>query len=173
MKQIWLSSFLFVAVTTGGIVYGQNLNVSDQKFVREAAEGGMAEVKLGQLAQDKGESQTVKDFGSRMVADHTKAGDQLKGIASQKGMSVSNSLNAKDNALYNRLSKLSGREFDREYMRAMVQDHVQDVAAFRKESTSGSDAEVRGFASNTLPTLQDHLKMARDGLRSLGTSAAR
>lgn len=133
----------------------------------------MAEVKLGQLAQEKGSSQTVKDFGTRMVADHSKANEELKAVASSKNVTVPDTLNSKDQALYDRLSKLSGPQFDREYMRAMVRDHEQDVAEFRRESQSASDPQVKNFAAKTLPTLEEHLKMAREDNSKIATSASK
>lgn len=166
-------TFLLVGALAGVSTYAQELNRPDQRFVKTAAEGGMAEVKLGHLAQEKGASQTVKDFGARMVADHSKANDELKGIASSKNVSLPDSLSTKDQTLYDRLSKLSGPQFDREYIHAMVRDHEQDVAEFRRESQSASDPAIKDFASKTLPTLEEHLKLAREDNAKVGSSAAR
>lgn len=135
---------------------------ADQKFVMEASQGGMTEVKLGKLAQDKASSADVKQFGQRMVDDHTKAGDQLKSIASTKGITVPSDIGAKNQSMYDQLSKLSGAQFDAAYMKHMTADHKKDVAEFQKEANSGKDADIKGFASQTLPTLQEHLKMAQD-----------
>jgi putative membrane protein len=137
-------------------------SAADKKFVREAAEGGMAEVELGKLATEKASSEQVKKFGQRMVDDHTKAGDELKGIASNKGIQVPEKLSAKDQMTKERLSKLSGEQFDKAYMNDMVKDHTQDVADFKRESTSGTDSDVKEYASKTLPTLQDHLRQAKE-----------
>ncbi len=141
--------------------------VSDSEFAKNAAEGGMAEVRFGELAKDRGSSQAVKDFGTRMVTDHTKADDNLKTAASKDNISLPAQLNAKDQATYDRLSKLSGTAFDRAYTRDMVRDHEADVAAFRHEANDGKDASIKGFASQTLPTLQDHLKDARQTLQTV------
>jgi putative membrane protein len=137
------------------------LSSTDRSFIMKAAEGGMAEVQLGQLATQNASSDDVKKFGQRMVDDHTKANDQLKQLAESKGVKVPADLNAKDKATKDRLSKLNGAAFDRAYMKDMVQDHTKDVAEFRKESTSAKDSDVKGFASQTLPTLEDHLKEAK------------
>jgi len=137
------------------------LSASDKKFVRDAAQGGMAEVELGKLATEKASSDDVKKFGQRMVDDHTKAGDQLKQVASSEGVQLPQGLSAKDKLTKERLSKLSGEQFDKAYMADMVKDHTQDVADFQRESKSGSDPAVKDFASQTLPTLQDHLKQAK------------
>ena len=128
--------------------------------MQKAAQGGMAEVELGQLAQQNGQSQDVKDFGKKMVDDHGKANDELKAVASQQGVSLPTTLNAKDQALKDRLSKLNGAEFDKAYMKAMVKDHKQDVAEFKKEASSGNNQAVKDFAGKTLPTLESHLQMA-------------
>ncbi|MGA7929289.1 MAG: DUF4142 domain-containing protein, partial [Candidatus Sulfotelmatobacter sp.] len=134
-----------------------SVSASDKKFVREAAEGGMAEVELGKLATERASREEVKKFGQRMVDDHGKAGDQLKEIASSRGIQVPDKLSAKDQMTKDRLSKLSGEQFDRAYMSDMVKDHTQDVADFKLESSSGTDPDVKNFAVTTLPTLQDHL----------------
>ena len=135
---------------------------ADGVFVKKAAQGGIAEVELGKLATQKASSDDVKQFGQKMVDDHSKANDQLKQIASQKGMDVSSDLAPKDKAEMDRLSKLSGPAFDRAYMKYMVMDHSKDAAEFKNEANSGSDQDIKGFASNTLTTIQDHLKMAKD-----------
>lgn len=135
--------------------------VTDHSFVMEAAKGGLAEVELGQLAEQKASSQQVKDFGKKMVEDHGKANQQLQTLAQNKNITLPTTLDQKDQALKDRLSKLSGDQFDRAYMRAMVKDHTHDVSAFRTESQNGKDTDVKQFASSTLPTLEDHLKLAR------------
>jgi putative membrane protein len=137
------------------------LGVMDQHFVKKAAEGNLAEVELGKLATEKASSEDVKKFGQRMVDDHSKANEQLKQVASSKGVEVPSDLSAKDKLTKERLSKLSGEQFDKAYMNTMVKDHTQDVSEFKKESTSAKDPDVKNYASQTLPTLEDHLKQAR------------
>lgn len=150
-----------------------SISASDKKFVREAAQGGMAEVEMGKLATEKASSPEVKKFGQRMVDDHTKAGDQLKEVASSKGISVPDKLSAKDEATKLRLSKLSGEQFDKAYMSDMVKDHTQDVADFQRESSSGMDPDVKNFASQTLPTLKDHLRQAKEIEPTTSASASK
>ena len=146
--------------------------VSDSDFAKDAARGGMAEVKLGQLAQDKGTSDAVKEFGKRMVDDHSAANDKLKSIAQQESVNLPTDLSKKDQATYDKLSKLAGDAFDRAYARDMVKDHQDDIAVFRQEASNGQDPQIKSFASDTLPTLQDHLKMAREMMRNVGPSNA-
>ena len=135
---------------------------ADNRFLVNAAQGGMAEVEMGQLAEQHGSSDQVKKFGQRMVTDHSKANDELKKIASKKGETVPTEVNAKQKATLEKLSALNGAEFDRAYMQDMVKDHKEDVSEFKKEANSGDDADLKAFASKTLPTLEDHLKMAEE-----------
>jgi putative membrane protein len=146
---------------------------ADHQFVVGAARGGMAQVELGKLAAQKGSRPEVKQFGQRMVDDHGKAVDELRTLAQNKNITLPTSIAAKDRALQNRLSKLSGPAFDRAYMSAMVTDHTKDVSAFRRTSQSARDGDVKAWASKTLPTVQQHLQLARDGNRAVGTSGRR
>jgi putative membrane protein len=143
----------------------------DQRFVMNALKGGMAEVELGRLAADKGTSDEVKRFGQRMADDHSKAGDELKALAERKNIAPPTEIDAHDKALEAKLKGLSGTAFDQAYMEAMVNDHVKDVSEFRTESKSGRDGDVKAWAAKTLPTLEDHLKQARETHRDVvGTS---
>jgi len=146
---------------------------SDENFVTKAAMGGMAEVEMGRLATEKAASDEVKKFGQRMVDDHGKANDELKTLAQNKQITVPTSLDPHHKALEDRLSKLSGAAFDRAYMQAMLVDHRKDVNEFRMESKSGKDADVKSWASKTLPTLEDHLKMAQSTNSAVGTSGTK
>jgi putative membrane protein len=107
-----------------------------------------------------------------MVDDHSQANDKLKSVASQENVNLPEGLSKKDQATYDKLSKLSGDAFDRAYARDMLKDHQDDIAAFQREARNGRDAGIKSFASETLPTLQDHLKMAREMMRTLSPSNA-
>jgi len=144
--------------------------VNDNTFVTKAAQGGLAEVELGKLAVEKASSDQVKQFGQRMVDDHGKANEELKTLAQQKNITVPTDIGAKEKALRDHLTKLSGPAFDRAYMSAMLSDHKKDVGEFRVESTSGKDADIKAFAAKTLPTLEQHLKLAEDANKAVGTS---
>jgi putative membrane protein len=144
----------------------------DAHFAKEAAQGGMAEVKLGQLAQEKGSNDSVKSFGKRMVDDHSKANDKLKEVASRESITLPSDLSAKDQATYDGLSKLNGAAFDRAYARDMLKDHETDVAAFQKEANGGKTDSLKSFASETLPTLQGHLKQAKEMMKNVGGNSA-
>lgn len=137
------------------------LSTSDKKFIEKAAEGGMAEVQLGKLAADKASSDEVKKFGQRMVDDHSKADDQLKQVATSKGVTLPTDLDKSTRREMDKLSKLSGADFDREYMKTMVSDHKKDVSEFKSEASKAKDPDVKQFASSTLPTLEEHLTLAQ------------
>ena len=138
-----------------------NAKSADENFAKKAAEGGMAEVKLGQLAQEKGSNPAVKNFGRRMVRDHSKADEELKSTTSKENIALPSEMDKSDQTTYDRLSKLSGDAFDRAYARDMVKDHTQDVSEFQKEAKNGQNEAIKSFASQTLPTLQNHLDEAR------------
>jgi len=139
----------------------------DAKFIKKAAEGNLAEVKLGELAQQRAASDAVKEFGKRMATDHQKAYDELKQLAAQKGVAVDTALDRGHQRVYDRLAKLSGAEFDRAYMKEMAKDHDKDVKAFQKEADKAKDPDVRAWASKTLPTLQEHQQQAKQVLASV------
>jgi putative membrane protein len=141
----------------------KTVSAADKTFVMNAAQGGMTEVQLGQLATDKASSQDVKDFGSKMVTDHGKAGDELKSIATSKGLTLPDKLDAKHQAMVDKMSKLSGAAFDKAYVTAMVKAHKADDAAFAKEASDGSDADIKAFADKTdKDVVKMHLQMIED-----------
>lgn len=139
-----------------------SLQSADRRFVMEAARGNTAEVELGQLAADKGSSDAVKQFGKRMVDDHGKANAKLKQVAEKKGITFPTDLDSKHKQLHDRLAKLSGADFDKAYANEMVKDHKKDVADFKRQANSGKDPDVKAWAGQTLPTLEEHLKQAQD-----------
>lgn len=139
----------------------EELARADRKFLEEAAAGGMAEVELGRLAQQKARSPEVKQFGERMVQDHGKANEELRQLAGIKGVDLPQRPARKHRSLIEKLEKASAEDFDREYMKAMVDDHEDDVSAFEKTAKSSKDGEIKSFASKTLPTLKEHLAMAQ------------
>ena len=146
-------------------------STADSAFVTKALEGGNAEVELGTLAEQRASNDKVKQFGRQMVTDHTKAEDELKGLASSKGMNVPSSMDTKSETAKTRLSRLSGAAFDRAYMEDMVSDHEHDVTAFRKEAEHGTDPDIKAFASKTLPILEEHLRKAQETLGEVKKSA--
>lgn len=146
---------------TGANTQAMALNSADRKFVMEAAMGGMKEVELGRLAAERGASDAVKQFGQRMVDDHSRANSELMQLVASKGVTPPVALDAKHQAAVAKMSRLSGAAFDRAYAKEMVKDHNKTIALFQREAMRGADADLKAFAQKTLPALQEHLSMAR------------
>ena len=164
MKQVVLAGAVVMGLAAAPVF------AADEAFVMKVAKGGMAEVELGKLAAEKGSNDAVKKFGQRMADDHGKANDELATLAKSKNIAMPTEIGPSEKALRDRLTKLSGPAFDQAYMKAMVSDHVKDIAEFRTESRSGKDPDVKAWAARTLPTLEEHLKLARDANGAVGTS---
>jgi putative membrane protein len=139
----------------------------DEKFAIKAAQGGMAEVKFGQLAQEKAQNEAVRKFGQHMVDDHTKSNHALKEAAIKEQISLPKDIDKKDQAIYDTLAKLSGAEFDKAYVQDMVKDHQDDIAEFGTEARTGQRDAIKTFAADSLPTLKDHLRAAKEMRLSL------
>lgn len=133
----------------------------DQKFMMDAAMGGLMEVELGRWASQKGTSPEVKQFGKQMVDHHLRANTELMQLASGKGVTLPTEMDAKHQRDVSKIARLTGADFDRAYSKLMLKDHENAVSDFEKQSTNGDDAELKAFAAKTLPTLQEHLQMAR------------
>jgi putative membrane protein len=145
---------------------------SDAAFIREAASANLMEVQLGQTAQARATNTAVKQFGQRMVNDHTNLENQLASMAASNGLQLKQSLSSKHQDQVNRLNKLSGQAFDSSYMRLMVQDHQEDIAKFQSQSQSAKSAAVRTLATNSLPVLQQHLSLATQVSSQIGLQVA-
>ncbi|MGI9072982.1 MAG: DUF4142 domain-containing protein [Bryobacteraceae bacterium] len=149
------------------------LKSTDTAFAMKAAQGGVAEVQMGKMAAEKASSPDVKAFGRQMVDDHTKANDDLNSVAEKKRMTLPTDMNAHQQDSYSKLRRLSRDEFDRAYVKDMVKDHEEDVKEFQKEANKGKDDDIKGFASRTLPVLQQHLdkiKSIRSNIQQKGSS---
>lgn len=138
------------------------ISAQDQQFVTQAAQGGLAEIQLGQLAQKRAASESVKGYARRMVNEHTRVNKELAQLANQKGIAVPKNVNEQQQALINKLSKLSGKRFDQVYMQeAGIRSHTEQVNLFRQQAQQGQDPDLRTFAAKTLPAVQKHLSMAQ------------
>lgn len=153
-----------MSATTTGSTGGTSSNMApaDKEFVSKAGMGGLAEVQMGNVALQKAQHADVKAFAQRMVTDHGNANTELQTLATNKGLAVPAELDSDHKGAVDHLNGLSGAEFDKAYMQHMVEDHVKTVADFETASSSAGDGDVRGWATKTLPTLQDHLKQARE-----------
>lgn len=137
------------------------LSKDDERFVKDAAAGGTMEVELGKMAAEKAASNEVKEFGRRMQEEHGKANEELKTIAVNKGVELPKGLEGKHKKTVDRLAKLSGEEFDRQYMRAMVEAHEEDLKKFERAAEKGKDPDVKQFASKHAPVIKQHLELAK------------
>jgi putative membrane protein len=163
MKAVTALSFIAATLLAlAGLAGAQSLSDADREFIQKAAVGGAAEVELGTLATQRASRPAVKDFGAKMVKDHGAANAELATLAKSKGVDLQTALDAEHQAIRDRLMALQGPDFDRAYMQEMVKDHTQDVAEFEKASQTASDTDVRSWAAKTLPTLREHLALARD-----------
>jgi putative membrane protein len=142
----------------------------DAMFIREAAAGNLAEIKMGRIALDKSSAADVKQFAQRLVDDHTKANDQLMTLAQQKQITLPTEPMAKAQTEAKHLESMNGAAFDKAWTASMVKDHKKDIAKYTRESTHAKDADVRQYASSTLPTLKTHLQMAEQ-IKTSGTMA--
>ena len=170
LKRTWLGLVIGLLVLGFAIPLfaAEKLSGEDKKFFKDAASGGMMEVQLGQLAKDKAQSQDVKDYGARMVTDHGKANDELKQLAQQKKWTLPTKLERKHKSMVEKLQKVSGAEFDKQYMKGMVKDHTKDVEEFRKATQKVKDPELKAWAEKTLPVLEQHLQMAQETAGKVG-----
>jgi putative membrane protein len=143
----------------------------DATFYKKAAEGGMAEVELGKLAQDKSPTSSVKEFGSMMITDHSEANDKLKAIAERKNIKLPTSPSVSQMATKTKLEVLSGTTFDKSYIKGMVKDHQEDIKEFQTEASLGQDPDAKAYAAATLPTLKAHLKKIQAVAAAQGVDA--
>lgn len=137
------------------------IDAEDKEFFHKAGVGGLFEVRAGQMARDKAQSSDVRDFGNRMITDHTKANDELKAVASKKGLTMPTELDKEEKTVIDHLGGLAGKDFDKAYMAHMVDDHEKDVKEFEKATKATKDADLRNWARKTLPVLQEHLRLAK------------
>jgi len=157
------TSGMMSSVDTTAKVSGEVMKVDkdDADFAVKAANGGMAEVQLAQLAQQKATSTDVKEFAAKMITDHSKANDKLMAIAKQKNITLPAALGTDEQKIMADLSKKTGKDFDKAYVDAMVKDHDEDVKLFSDEAKDAKDADLKSFAGTTLPTLKEHQSMIK------------
>ncbi|MEN6466050.1 MAG: DUF4142 domain-containing protein [Syntrophaceae bacterium] len=166
MKRTVLILFLAAAFSVFAMsAYAQDkgsVSKGDMKFVMEAASGGLLEVELGNYVAQAASSPDVKAFAQRMVTDHSKANQELMTLAEDKQIKLPKEMNKKHMKAYQKLKGMQGADLDKAYMKQMVKDHKDDVKAFGNEAKKGKDPDIKAFAANTLPILQEHLKLAQD-----------
>jgi putative membrane protein len=162
-----LISLAPAAVPTA-IAQSEAAPIDDSTFVQKAGSGGLAEVQLGKLAKQKGTNAEVKQFGQRMVTDHTKSNKELAAAAQNVGLTVPTAPLPKHQKKADKLSGMSGAEFDKAYMSAMVKDHAKQLELFQQEAASGKAESLRQLATKTVPVLEQHLTLAREVAAKVG-----
>jgi putative membrane protein len=134
------------------------VSMADTNFIRAAAQGGMTEVKLGELAAANGMRDDVKEFGQMMVKDHTAINVDLKALAAQKGVTLPDSLDAKHQGMVDKMAALTGSGFDVAYINGMIKAHQKDAKAFKAESAATQDADIKSFLDKSIPVVEAHLQ---------------
>ncbi|HET6408513.1 MAG TPA: DUF4142 domain-containing protein [Chthoniobacteraceae bacterium] len=147
---------------------GADLAGKDERFLKNAAQGGMSEVQLGELAKGKATNKGVKDFAAMLAADHSKANEELKSLAGQKGVELPSDIEVGQKMSREKLDQLSGAEFDKEFVEQMIKDHKKTIDLFEDASKEVKDADVKSFADKTLPTLRGHLQQVEALKGSVG-----
>jgi len=169
MRRFPLCAALVVAILAAATTRGDDAKSdTDQTFVHKATAGGLAEVNLGAIAVKQANDPAVKKFGAMMIKDHDKANKELLDLANRKNLKSAPSMDGEHEKLSAKLLKLTGAEFDREYMAGQVKDHEVTVALFEKQAKGGKDEDLRAWAKKTLPDLRHHLKMAKNIHGKLG-----
>jgi putative membrane protein len=162
---------IFITLSGPAIAQKSDESSGDVRFARQAAMGGMMEVELGRIAVRKSSNDKVKEFGQRMIDDHSKGGDELKGIAAKNDFKIPSQLDERHRAIVNGYANMAGTEFDRAYMRDMVTDHQTNIAEFQKEANSGLNPDLKSWATTTLPMLQEHHRIAKETESSLSVTS--
>ena len=159
-------AIILTALSFGMMAQSSTTNKEDEKFAMEAAKAGAKEIKLGQIAASKGSTAEVRQLGQMMVDQHTQAAAQLKSLADRKGIKLPTDMDTECKKCCDDISKKSGKDFDKAYTEMMVKDHKKVIAEFKKEKDSGKDADLKSWASTTLPTLEHHLQMSEDACKN-------
>jgi len=136
--------------------------VDDKRFAKDAVLDGMTEVELGKLASEKASRDDIKQFGQKVVDDHTKATDQLKQVATQENITIPDALDSKHQSRIDKLSKLSGEEFDKAFVKEQLKEQEAEVRDFNAEAQGGADSNIKTVASNILPALQQDLETVKN-----------
>jgi len=180
MSSKWLNNLALTAAVSALVLcspaFGQtksagagaNLTSAERIFLENMARGNMAEVELGNLAQQKSSNQTVKDFGQRMVTDHTKLNDDLKQFAESRNITLPTKVSSAEASQKQKLEQLSGNSFDKAYMTDMLSDHQHDVMEVQRMAEHAQDPGVKQLAAKILPIFEDHLQIAENDAAQFG-----
>ena len=163
MKTNSISVTLVLALVSVGLLVSPAtaatpVSKADKTFILAAAQGGMTEVKLGEMAARKGTRNDVKEFGQMMVKDHKGINGDLKSLAEQKGVALPDSLDKKHQGMVDKMAALTGSDFDNAYIAAMLKGHKENADAFKAESVETQDADIKSFVDKSFPVVNQHLK---------------
>jgi putative membrane protein len=176
LEDVPMKAFLFAAASAAVLAaapaLAQSTAKADKSFIDNVARDGQGEVAIAQLAEQKGSSPAVKQLAQRLVADHTKANQQLQQIAEQEGVTPPKGMSQEQSDTRAKLEKLNGAAFDRAFLQGQVQDHQKDVQYFQREANTLQDPKLKSFAQQTLPVLQQHLQMAQQAESQLSSSGS-
>ena len=162
MKTSFVNALIVIAfLLSASYSIAQQTQNQDMDFALKAADGGMLEVNLGQMALKKGESQKVKDFAKMMVDDHTKVNSELMGFARKKNIDIPGGLSNAKKMVADSLNSQSGNSFDMLYMNMMIASHEETIGVFQDEAAGGKDADLKKWANAKIPALKHHLEMAK------------
>ncbi len=150
-----------VALTGPAAAQVQSVSDQDREFVNKAATGNLAEIELGRVAAQRAARPSVRSFGERMMTDHGRSNAELASLARSKGIEAPTALEPSQQAVRDRLSALSGNDFDRAYVSKMVRDHTEDIALFERAAEISTDPDLKAWAAQSLPMLREHLALAR------------
>jgi putative membrane protein len=170
MQTLRIASIIFLTLFGANLVVEsgeKDKAVSDADFVLKASESDLTEVDLGKLASKQGASTAVREFGAKMAKDHTKSSEELKAIAKKQGFMLTSELGSKHKQMCEKLSKITGTDFDHQYIAGQVKAHKQAVELFKNQAKNGQNADVRAFASKTLPVIEEHLMAAQEIARAV------
>src|SRR6267143_3195160 len=161
LTVISLGAAVLITLTGPVAAQIQLVNDANREFVNKAATGGIAAVELGRIATQRAARPSVRSFGERMVTDHSRSNAELASLARSKGIEVPTALEPSQQAVRDRLSALSGNDFDRAYMSEMARDHTEDIALFERAAETSTDPDLKAWAAQSLPMLREHLALAR------------
>jgi putative membrane protein len=162
-----MKTFLITALSLAGFLSSASQSIAQQTqnpdvyFIQKAADGGMLELALGQMALKKGESQKIKEFAKMMIDDHTKVNDELMALAKKKKLELPKALSNTKKLMSDSLSSESGNRFDMLYMNMMLASHEETIGLFQDEATGGKDVDLKQWAKGKIPALKHHLEMAK------------
>jgi putative membrane protein len=167
MRTFYVTGLILIISIS--FVYAQNNNGNkqaqltgrDSAFVKQAESGGMMEVTLGKIAEKNASSKAVKQFGEKMVKEHSLLNDKLDSVAKKDHLPIINNMNSEDQSTIDNLKDLSGKKFDQRYMANMVGDHEADIQSFETASQNVFNKDLKDWINKTLPVLKEHLKLAK------------